>query len=163
MSRIRLVNNWLRATAWVYGLYALFLLIEVLDFLSMLHSKPPGFSPTYDIVNVAYYVVDMVVCISLLFAFLLMRFTDKKKYGSIVFFCLLLASFRWVAVYYLYIFTTPEYRWVPYIYKVANAFSNAARILFLPLQVLFGYISAGVGWWAWAKLKKGTTASTTGL
>jgi uncharacterized membrane protein len=136
-------HGWLMATAAAYGLYALFLLVEILDFLSLLHSKPPGESATYTVVHVTYFVVEMVVCLSLAFGFLLMRRGHGTAVGLA---CLLISVCRLALVYYLYLFTDAEYHWVPYIYKVANEFSDAARVVFLPMQVLFGLVAA---WFCW--------------
>ena len=49
----------------LFGLYAFYLLIEVLDFLALLHSKEPDYSATYTIVHVAYFMVEMVICLGL--------------------------------------------------------------------------------------------------
>jgi hypothetical protein len=138
-------RQWLLVCAASYGLYALFLLIEVLDFLSLLHSKPPGESATYTIVHVTYFVVEMVVCLGLAFVFLLMPAnTHSGRIAGLA--CLAFSVGRLGLVYYLYLYTDGESHWVPFIYKVANEFSDAARVIFLPAQVLFGLVS---GWFCW--------------
>lgn len=138
----------------LYGLYTAFLLIEVLDFLSLLHSPPPGGGPTYDLVNVAYYIVEMIVCIALTFGFLLLLVLPLSG-TRVAYTCLLVCLFRIGLVYYLYVFTTREYRWVPYIYKVANDFSDIMRMLMLPSQIILGGVAA---WFWW---RKGNTVAAT--
>jgi len=131
----------------VYGLYSFFLLIEILDFLSLLHTKPPGYSPTYRLVHVFYFLVDLIICLVITFYYVLLpspRMSNsypKNLYGGI-----LIAVFRMIIIYYLYIYTTPKYRWVPYIYKTANEFSNFVRILFLPSQIILGLVTSWF-WW----------------
>lgn len=133
----------------LYGAYSLFLLIEVLDFLSMLHTKPPDYHLTYDLVNVTYYIVEMIVCIAMVFTYLILS-TASKSWESVVYTSLAIILFRIVMVYYLYFFTEPEYRWVPYIYKKANELSPIVRTVLLSAQIILGGVSA----WFWWKNRK---------
>jgi hypothetical protein len=131
----------LLCTSVIYGFYAAFLLIEVLDFLSLLHSAPPGWHATYSIVNVAFSMVDMTICLSFGFAFLLLKLNGRRRWTAVLI-CLALTIARAGLIYYLYVNGGPSYRGVPYIYKTANVFSNPMRVVCLPLQVLFGFLSA---------------------
>ncbi|MCU0354427.1 MAG: hypothetical protein MUD08_11930 [Cytophagales bacterium] len=142
---LKTANRLLFWCAALYGAYSLFLLIEVLDFLSMLHSKPPDYHPTYDLVNVTYYIVEMIVCLAMVFSYLALSVVPKS-WKPVVYTCVAITLFRIVMVYYLYFFTTPEYRWVPYIYKKANELSPLVRTMFLPTQIILGAVSAWF-WW----------------
>lgn len=126
-------TRFLSLTAAAYLIYGVYMLVESFDFLAMLHSKPPDFHPTYSLVNVVYYIMEMIICISLGFGCLLLRMQQK-----VVVMLVLILLFRIGIVYYLYFFTEPEYRWVPYIYKVGNDASKGVRVLFISLQLLFG-------------------------
>lgn len=138
----------------LFGLYAFYLLIEVLDFLALLHSKEPGYSATYDIVHVAYFMVEMVVCLGLaLWTRLLSLDKDKSllTLGSIM---ALITIFRVLLVYYLYHYSEPEYHFVPYIYKLANPLSNFFRFTFIYLQITITMICTVSAFRTFSALKR---------
>lgn len=145
------LHRWLYANVAFYGIYGLFLLIEVLDFLEMLHAKPPGFSPTYDVVHVTFYMVEMTVCMLMAVIFAQLKMSTIRG-GALIFIGILTLIFRGALVYYLYLWTDPEYHWVPFIYKKANELSPLMRGLFVPLQLL---AAVGLTWSAFRNRKKG--------
>lgn len=146
--------KWKTLVRWcaiLYGVYSFFLLIEVLDFLSLLHTKTPNQTPTYTLINVVYVIIEMIICLVMTFYYAVLPLpTFSKSYRKTLYGGLLVLVFRIVMVYYLYIYTTPEYRWVPYIYKTANALSDFMRIVFLPLPIILGVIAS----WFWWKNRK---------
>ena len=126
----------------LFGLYAFYLLIEVLDFLAMLHSKEPDFSPTYNIVHVAYFMVEMAVAMGLGLWMGLLYQARNKNYSLMAFFFILVTIGRMVLVYYLYIYTEPTSHWVPFIYKKANELSDIFRFSFAYAQIFFCILGA---------------------
>ena len=146
--------KWKTLVRWcaiLYGVYSFFLLIEVLDFLSLLHTKNPNQTPTYTLINVVYVIIEMIICLVITFYYTVLPLpTFSKSYRKILYGGLLVLVFRIIIVYYLYIYTTHEYRWVPYIYKTANALSDFMRIVFLPLPIILGVIAS----WFWSKNRK---------
>jgi len=126
----------------LFGLYAFYLLIEVLDFLALLHSKEPDYSATYNIVHVAYFIVEMVVCLGLA---LWISVIKIRRYDNYILPGIVLAAitlFRIVMVYYLYHYSEPTYHFVPYIYKLANPLSNFFRFSFIYLQIIMCLIAS---------------------
>lgn len=129
----------MRLNVVLYIVYGLFLLIETFDFLEMLHTKPAGYSPTYSLVNVIFYQMEMFICF--LCAFSLIILVSTKQSLKILFFISLsLLIFRAATVYYLYFYETEE-RWIPFIYKRANDFSMLFRRTLVPGQLIVGVIS----------------------
>lgn len=138
----RLLLGW---TFWAYALYALYLLLETLDFMDLLHSKPPDFSPTYDVVHVAYFMVDMIVCGFLALSFLLLRLHRPAGIATGVI-SAGMAVFRAGLAYYLYRYTA-DHQIAPFIYKVGNPFSDLIRGLFVPAQILLSLAAAITAFW----------------
>ncbi|MDO3424852.1 hypothetical protein QWT87_08110 [Chryseobacterium sp. APV1] len=129
----------MRLNVVLYIVYGLFLLIETFDFLEMLHTKPEDYSPTYSLVNVIFYQMEMFICF--LCAFSLIILVSTKQSLKILFFISLsLLIFRAATVYYLYFYETEE-RWIPFIYKRANDFSMLFRRTLVPGQLIIGVIS----------------------
>ena len=126
----------------LFGLYAFYLLIEVLDFLALLHSKEPGYSATYTIVHVAYFMVEMVVCqgLALWIALINPKRTDNYMISGII--LAAVSLFRMIMVYYLYHYSEPSYHFVPYLYKLANPLSNFFRFTFIYLQIIMALIAS---------------------
>ena len=126
----------------LFGLYAFYLLIEVLDFLALLHSKEPDYSATYNIVHVAYFMVEMVVCLglSLWIAIINLKLTDNYIVLGII--LAAITMFRITMVYYLYHYSEPTHHFVPYIYKLANPLSNFFRFTFIYLQIIVALIAS---------------------
>lgn len=120
----------------LFGLYAFYLLIEVFDFLALLHSKEPDYNATYSIIHVTYFIVEMIICIVLAIWIYLIYISQKENYirYSIIF--TTIAIFRIILVYYLYHYSNPQYHFVPYIYKLANPLSNVFRFSFIYLQII---------------------------
>lgn len=121
-----------------YFFYALFMLIECLDFSALLHSPEPGFHATYDITNVIFYVLDLIICVSFGLVLMIIYFaTDKKPY-TVIFTVITVTLLRAGLVYYLYMFKEGNYQIAPFIYKKANEMSDVVRTIVLPVQVLAG-------------------------
>lgn len=123
----------------LYIIYGLFLMIETFDFLEMLHSKPADYSPTYSLVNVIFYQMEMFICFLCAFTLIILVST-KQSVKMLLFISLSLFIFRIGTVYYLYFYETEE-RWVPFIYKRANNFSMLFRRTLVPGQLIVGVIS----------------------
>lgn len=126
----------------LFGLYSFYLLIEVLDFLALLHSKEPDYSATYTIVHVAYFMVEMVVCLGLS---LWIAIINPKRINNYIVPGIILAAitlFRITMVYYLYHYSEPTYHFAPYIYKLANPLSNFFRFTFIYLQIIMALIAS---------------------
>lgn len=123
----------------LYIVYGLFLLIETFDFLEMLHTKPADYSPTYSLVNVIFYQMEMFICFLCAFSFIILIST-KQSFKMLFFISLSLLIFRAATVYYLYFYETEE-RWIPFIYKRANDFSMLFRRTLVPGQLIVGVIS----------------------
>ncbi|ALM47602.1 hypothetical protein AMR72_01020 [Flavobacterium psychrophilum] len=119
----------------LFGLYAFYLLIETLDFLALLHSKEPDYSPTYTIVHVAYIIVEMIVCMGLAIWIYIIYLSNVNKNLVLGIIFTAIAFFRIIMVYYLYHYSEPQYHFVPYIYKLANPLSNLFRFSFIYLQI----------------------------
>lgn len=149
------LNTFLSLSAIAFFGYGIFMLIESFDFLSMLHSPPKDYSPTYDLVHVIYIIMEMIICFVFGFAFLFIKTLNSKSqtiFGLLVF----LVVFRIILVYYLYFYTQGEVRWVPYIYKVGSEATKLFRYLFIPSQIIFGFISL---WFAFKCLRLGQKSS----
>jgi hypothetical protein len=144
-DRIAIAKVWLWLTVVAYAIFALYSLIETLDFLALLHSKPPGESPTYTVVDVMYFLIETVVCTTLALVFSLIKLNGRNG-GLLGFVCLVIAFGRWGLAWYLYLYTDPEWHHVPFIHKVGSDFSDPMRVVFLSGQVIVGLISA---WYCW--------------
>ncbi|WP_294286205.1 hypothetical protein [uncultured Chryseobacterium sp.] len=123
----------------LYILYGLIFLVETFDFLEMLHTKPKDEHPTYDLVNVIFYQMEMIICFICAFSFIILIST-KQSVITWLFTTILLLLFRSATVYYLYFYETEE-RWVPFIYKEANDFSTLFRRTFVPAQLILNGIA----------------------
>ncbi|MFY7815914.1 MAG: hypothetical protein ACOVRK_12085 [Chryseobacterium taeanense] len=123
----------------LYIVYGLFIMIETFDFLEMLHTKPVDYSPTYSLVNVIFYQMEMFICFLCAFSLIILVST-KQTLKTILFINIILLIFRVGTVYYLYVYETEE-RWVPFIYKEANIFSTFFRRTFVPGQIIFGILT----------------------
>lgn len=125
---------------YLYGIYALFLLLECVDFLAYLHTPSPGYHPTYNIVHVALFIVELIVYASITLGLTIqLNITDKKP-ATVITTILLITGIRMFMIYYLYWQTEPEVHFVPYIYKKSNELSGFVRGLMLPTQILWGII-----------------------
>jgi len=120
----------------LYIVYGLFMMIETFDFLEMLHSKPPGYSPTYSLVHVIFYQMEMFICFLCAFTLIILVST-RQSLKMFFFMSLVLLIFRIGTVYYLYFYETEE-RFVPFIYKRANDFSMLFRRTLVPGQLIVG-------------------------
>jgi hypothetical protein len=143
-------NHAIRFCAWVYGIYAAFLLLECIDFLSLLHTKEPGFHATYDIVHVAFFMVEFTLCAALTLGLLLLMIYKEKTVATVIITILVISVLRAFLVYYLYWQSEPKVHFVPYIYKKANELSGPVRSIFLPLQIISGFVCA----WIWIKINR---------
>ncbi|CAD0005135.1 hypothetical protein FLACHUCJ7_02237 [Flavobacterium chungangense] len=126
----------------LFGLYSFYLLIEILDFLALLHSKEPDYSATYNIVHVAYFIVEMVVCLGLGLWIGMLYLCKRKNPIALTSIFTSVTIFRIVIVYYLYHYSDTVYHSVPYIYKLANPLSNFFRFSFIYIQILLTAITA---------------------
>lgn len=132
-------KNMIRILIVLYILYGLIFLIETFDFLEMLHTKPKDDHPTYGLVNVIFYQMEMIICFICAFSFIILIST-KQSVFTLLFVSVLLLIFRASTVYYLYAYETEE-RWVPFIYKEANDFSMLFRRTFVPAQLICNVIA----------------------
>ena len=126
----------MRVNTILYIVYGLFLLIETFDFLEMLHTKPADYSPTYSLVNVIFYQMEMFICFLCAFT-LIILISTRQSLKMLFFINLVLLIFRIGTVYYLYFYETEE-RWIPFIYKRANDFSMLFRRTLVPGQIIVG-------------------------
>lgn len=127
-----------------YGGYAAFLLVEVLDFLALLRAPPQGMHATYDIVDVAFFMVEFIVCGLLALVFLTLRLAGRPGW-PLAAACAALTLGRACLGWYLYIHIDPAEQITPFIYKDANAFSGMARMIFVPGQVVLGGVATVIG------------------
>lgn len=132
----------------LYMVYGLFLMVETFDFLEMLHSEPADYSPTYSLVNVIFYQMEMFICFLCAFSLIILVST-RQSLKMLFFISIALLTFRIGTVYYLYFYETEE-RWVPLIYKRANDFSMLFRRTFVPGQLMMSLITV---WYAFKVLK----------
>jgi hypothetical protein len=126
----------------------------VLDFLALLHSKEPDYTATYTIVHVAYFMVEMVVCLGLS---LWIAVINPKRTNNYIVPGIILAAitlFRITMVYYLYHYSEPTYHFVPYIYKLANPLSNFFRFTFIYLQIIMALIASITCFRAYSAIRK---------
>lgn len=135
-EKLNSVKKIMRIGAVLYIIYGLIVLIETFDFLEMLHTKPVDYSPTYSLVNVIFYQMEMFICFLCGFSLIILVST-KQTLKTLLFVNIILLIFRAATVYYLYWYETEE-RWVPFIYKEANIFSTLFRRTFVPAQIIFG-------------------------
>lgn len=133
----------------LYIIYGLFLMVETFDFLEMLHSKPADYSPTYSLVNVIFYQMEMFICFLCAFTLIILVST-KQSVKMLFYISLSLFIFRIGTVYYLYFYETEE-RWVPFIYKRANDFSMLFRRTLVPGQLMVSLIAV---WYSIKALRK---------
>ncbi|WP_294276820.1 hypothetical protein [uncultured Chryseobacterium sp.] len=147
-------NNAIKLCAYLYGLYAVFLLIECIDFLSMLHTPDPGTHPTYDIVHVAFFIVELIVYAALTLGFVMLLNAENKKPATVIILVTLITAGRAFLDYYLYWYSEPKVHFVPYIYKTSNNFSDLVRATFLPAQLIAGLLCI----WLWAGYSARNTA-----
>ncbi|SHE72383.1 hypothetical protein SAMN05444408_103287 [Chryseobacterium takakiae] len=138
-EKLNSLKKTMRINIILYIIYGLFLMIETFDFLEMLHSKPADYSPTYSLVNVIFYQMEMFICFLCAFTLIILVST-KQSVKMLLFISLSLFIFRIGTVYYLYFYETEE-RWVPFIYKRANDFSMLFRRTLVPGQLIVGVIS----------------------
>jgi integral membrane sensor domain MASE1 len=127
------------ATA-AYGGYAAFLLVEVLDFLALLRAPPQGMHATYDIVDVAFFMVEFIVCGLLALVFLTLSLAGRPGW-PLAAACAALTLGRACLGWYLYLHIGSAEQITPFIYKDANAFSGMARMIFVPTQVVLGVVA----------------------
>lgn len=146
-------NNAIKLCAYLYGLYAVFLLIECIDFLAMLHTPDPGTHPTYDIVHVAFFIIELIVFTALTLGLVMLLNTENKKPATVISLITLMTAGRAFLDYYLYWYSEPEVHFVPYIYKTSNDFSDFVRAVFLPAQLIAGLFCIWL-WTGYSKRKK---------
>jgi hypothetical protein len=133
---------------YAYGLYGAYLVLECLDFLSLLHTPEPGSHATYDITHVAFFIVELIVYSALTLGFIILYNQKEKKPLTVVLVILLITIFRIVMIYYLYWFSEPKVHFVPYIYKKSNELSGIIRGLLLPAQIIGGTVAS----WIWLNI-----------
>lgn len=146
-EKLNSLKKTMRINIILYIVYGLFLMIETFDFLEMLHSKPADYSPTYSLVNVIFYQMEMFICFLCAFS-LIILISTKQSVQILFYISLTLLIFRIGTVYYLYFYETEE-RWVPFIYKRANDFSMLFRRTFVPGQLMVSLIAV---WYAFKAL-----------
>lgn len=146
-------NNAIKLCAYLYGLYAVFLLIECIDFLAMLHTPDLGTHPTYDIVHVAFFIVELIVFTALTLGLVMLLNTENKKPATVITLITLMTAGRAFLDYYLYWYSEPAVHFVPYIYKTSNDFSDFVRATFLPAQLIAGLFCIWL-WTGYSKRKK---------
>lgn len=140
-------NAAIRCCAWIYGIYAFFLLVECIGFLGFLHTPTAGQHATYTLVHVAFFIVELILCASLTLGLLILQVSKEKSVLTVVFTILAITLIRSALIYYIYCQTEPNGHFVPYIYKEANGLSTLMRVIFLPLQIITGLGCA----WIWIK------------
>jgi len=150
-------NNVLKILIYSYGIYALFLLLECIDFLSLLHNAEPGFHATYNIVHVAFFMVELIVYASLTLGMMLLHNFSGKNPLRIMLWILAITTLRLVMIYYLYWQTEPKVHFVPYIYKKSNDYSGIVRGIILPVQILLGLMTVGI----WNSIRRRSKVGTT--
>jgi hypothetical protein len=133
---------------YAYGLYGAYLVLECLDFLSLLHTPEPGFHATYELTHVAFFIVELIVYASLTLGFIILYNQQKKKPLTVVLVMLVITITRLYMIYYLYWFSEPKVHFVPYIYKKSNELSGIIRGLFLPAQIIGGIVAS----WIWLNI-----------
>ena len=135
---------------YLYGIYALFLLLESIDFLAYLHTPAPGYHPTYNIVHVAFIIVELIVYAAITLGFIIqLNITDKKP-ATVIIITLLITGIRIFMIYYLYMQTEPKVHFVPYIYKKSNELSGFVRGFILLAQIIWGIVCI----WIWIVVGK---------
>lgn len=134
-------NKLIKLCAWIYGIYSAFLLLECIDFLSFLQDRQSNLQPTYNIVHVGFFMLELILNASLTIAFILLINFNKKSPFVVISTLLLITVPRAFLIYYLYCYTEPQSHFIPYIYKKANDFSGIMRLLLLPSQVVSGLIA----------------------
>lgn len=148
-EKLNSLKSTMRINVILYFVYGLIFLIETFDFLEMLHTKPADFHPTYDLVNVIYYQMEMIICFLCGFSILFLV-SIRQSVKTIFFINMALLIFRAATVYYLYFYKTVE-RWVPYIYKEASPFSALFRGTFVPAQLILSLVAV---WYSLKALRK---------
>lgn len=135
-------NGFLRFCVLSYGIYALLMLMESLDFAALLHSPPEGFHATYDAVLVLFYIIEFAACMGFALFLTLLLLSSWRNFMTVGIIVLILTAVRAYMIYYLYIYTDSDH-FVPFIYKKANLLSGVYRFVFLSLQVFSGILC---GW-----------------
>jgi len=135
-------NGFLRFCALSYGIYALLMLMESLDFAALLHSPPEGFHATYDAVHVLFYIIEFAACAGFALFLTILLLSSWRNFLTVGIIVLILTAVRACMIYYLYIYTDADH-FVPFIYKKANLLSGVYRFVFLSLQVFSGILC---GW-----------------
>jgi len=130
---------------YAYGLYGAYLVLECIDFLSLLHTPEPGFHATYELIHVAFFIVELIVYVALTLGFIILYNQWEKKPFTALMVMVLVTIFRIVMIYYLYWFSEPKIHFVPYIYKKSNELSGIIRGLILPAQIFGGIVAS----WIW--------------
>jgi len=132
---------------WLYGIYALILLFDCIDLLAYLHTPDPGSHPTYNIVHVAFFMIELIVYASITLGLIILLNIPHKSAGTVITAVFLITAIRTFMIYYLYWQSEPEVHFVPYIYKKSNEFSGLFRGLLLPAQIIWGIICL----WIWIR------------
>lgn len=135
---------------YLYGIYALFLLLECVDFLACLHTPDPGLHPTYNIVHVAFFIVELIVYASITLGLIIQLNVTNKKPATVMTTVLLITVVRMFMIYYLYWQSEPKVHFVPYIYKKSNELSGLVRGLLLPAQIIWGLTCL----WIWLNISR---------
>ncbi|WP_316801391.1 hypothetical protein [Pedobacter frigidisoli] len=133
-------NHLTRLYAWLYGIYAAFVLLECIDLLAFLKDQKAGLEPTYDIVHVGFFILELIVNTALAILFMMLGNLKKLSPLTMALTVLIITTFRTIMIYYLYCFTDPQVHFVPYIYKNVNAFSEVMRVVILPAQIISGFV-----------------------
>jgi len=135
-------NGFLRFCVISYGLYALLMLMESVDFAALLHSPPKGIHATYDASHVLFYIIDFAACTGFALFLMMLLVSHWRNFMTVGILVLLLTALRSYMIYYLYIYTDSDH-FIPFIYKKANLLSGVYRFVFLFLQVFSGVLC---GW-----------------
>ncbi len=143
-------NNFIKFCVYAYAIYALFLLLECIDFLSLLHTPDPGFHATYSVVHVAFFIIELIVYASVSLGLVILLNLDDKKPSTVILILIVITVFRMVMIYYLYWQTDPKVHFIPYIYKKSNDFSGIIRGTLLPIQIISGLFCI----WKWIMISK---------
>ena len=125
--------NRLGLAAASYALFALFVMVEALDFLAFLDEPDEGFHATYDMTAVGFFFVEMTVCGFFAVAFALLRLGLARGWSAVAA-CLTLTAIRVGLIWFLYL----DY----HIHKIANPFSEPMRAVFPLAQIVLGLVAA---------------------
>ncbi|MGD1840479.1 MAG: hypothetical protein ACFB0B_06225 [Thermonemataceae bacterium] len=133
IRKINTARRYLRYNAFLYGLYAFYMLTEVLDLAQLLFVRPEN--ATYDLVYVIFHMAEFITCTALAFVFVIaaLQMSDTKY---VILLCVIVLLFRIGIVYYFYFYQEPLHQRTPFIYKQPTEISRSVRRLFITLQLI---------------------------